>query len=61
MAFIGFASIHFPNTIMIRPHPIFWRVIMALFTVYAMGITYLFMLPLDEARQSLRYFDPELG
>ena len=60
-AFVCFATIHFPNTIMIRPHPIFWRALMGLFTIYAMMITYIFLLPVEEARLALRYFDPELG
>ena len=31
-AYLCFASIHFPNTIMIRPHPIFWRVVLGIFS-----------------------------
>jgi len=34
---------------------------MGLFTVYAFGITYLFLLPIDEVRKSLKFFDPNLG
>ena len=60
-AFTCFASIHYPNTIMIRPHPIFWRAILGLFTLYGMFMTYLFLLPVDEARNTLKYFDPKLG
>jgi len=47
-AYLCFASIHFPNTIMIRPHPIFWRIILGLFSLYGMFMTYLFLLPLSE-------------
>lgn len=61
IAFTGFASIHYPNTIMVRPHPIFWRAIMGLFTVYAMVLTYLFLMDVDEVRETLRFFDSELG
>jgi phosphatidylserine synthase 2 len=60
-AFICFASIHFPNTLIVRPHPIFWRVILGAFSLYAMLMTYLFLLPLEELQQSLKYFDPKLG
>lgn len=44
-AFMMFSSIHLPNTIMIRPHPIFWRCILGLFTLYGMFMTYVFLLP----------------
>ena len=60
-AFLCFAAIHFPNTIMIRPHPIFWRVILGLFTLYGMFMTYLFLLPLEEVQETMKYFDPNLG
>ncbi len=60
-AFVCFGSIHLPNTIMIRPHPIFWRCVLGLFTLYAMFVTYLFLLPVDEVRNTLRYFDSKLG
>jgi len=46
---------------MVRPHPLFWRAMMGLFTVYAFGLTYLFLLPIDEVRESLKFFDPSLG
>lgn len=60
-AFLCFAAIHYPNTIMVRPHPIFWRVLLGLFSLYAMFMTYLLLLPLDEVQDTMRYFDPELG
>ncbi len=59
--FLCFASIHYPNTIIVRPHPIFWRVVLGLFSLYAMFITYLFLLPIDEVRETLKFFDPNLG
>lgn len=61
LAFICFAATHYPNTLMVRPHPIFWRVWLGLFSLYAMGITYLFFLSLDEVRETLTFFDPNLG
>jgi hypothetical protein len=36
---------------MVRPHPIFWRVILAAFTVYAMLITYFFLLDIEELHE----------
>lgn len=60
-AFLCFAAIHYPNTIIIRPHPIFWRVILALFSLYGAMMTYLFLLPLDQVQNQLKYFDQNLG
>ena len=50
-----------PNTIMTRPHVIVWRAVMACFIMYAMFMTYLLLLPVDQARQTLRIFDDGLG
>ena len=46
-AFILFGCINLPNTLMIRPHPIFWRFLLSLLILYSFGMTYIFMLPLD--------------
>ena len=46
---------------MVRPHPIFWRVLMGAFCLYGMYMTYLLLLDVDEARQALKYFDSGLG
>mmetsp|Transcript_19639 Transcript_19639/g.14096 ORF Transcript_19639/g.14096 Transcript_19639/m.14096 type:complete len:92 (+) Transcript_19639:195-470(+) len=51
IAFVGFATIHFPNTLLRRPHPIFWRAIMGVFTLYSFFMTFVFMHPAKEARE----------
>jgi len=61
LMFLAFASIHFPNTLIIRPHPIFWRVLLGIFSLYAMFITYLLLLRLEDVQEQLRFFDPSLG
>ena len=61
MAFIVFGGIHFPNTIMTRPHSLIWRMLLATFCLYAMFMTYIFLLPRDQARKALRVFDSTLG
>ena len=47
LAFIAFGGIHFPNTIMTRPHTLVWRMLLATFCLYAMFMTYIFLLPRD--------------
>lgn len=56
-----FGCIYLPNTLMNRPHPMFWRFWLALQIVYAFCLTFVFMLPKDEARQALKFFDEKLG
>jgi len=60
-AFICVGSIHLPNTLMTRPHAVFWRAILACYILYSMFVTYLLLLPVDQARQTLRIFDDNLG
>lgn len=60
-AAICVGAIHLPNTIMTRPHPIFWRALMAVLILYALFMTYILLLPVDMARQTLRMFDDSLG
>ena len=54
-------AIHMPNTNITRPHPLFWRAILAIFVAYAVFITYLLLLPINDARQAMRVFDDTLG
>ena len=61
MAFIVFGGIHFPNTIMTRPHSLIWRMLLATFCLYSMFMTYIFLLPRDQARKAMRVFDSSLG
>ena len=49
-AFICVGAIHLPNTIMTRPHVVFWRALQAAFILYSMFMTYLLLLPIDQAR-----------
>ena len=59
--FIGFGAIHLPNTIMTRPISFLWRVLLAVFVLYNVLITFIMMLPVNHARAFLSGFDPALG
>jgi len=61
LAFVAFGSIHLPNTMMTRPHPLFWRALLAAFALYGFFMTYIFLLPADQARKAFRIFDDSLG
>jgi len=49
-AFLAFGCIYMPNTLMVRPHPLFWRFCLCLQVLYAMTLTYFFILPVNTAR-----------
>jgi membrane associated rhomboid family serine protease len=41
LGFVAFASIHYPDTLIKRPHPIFWRVLLCILSLYAFFMTYI--------------------
>lgn len=57
----AFASVQFPDTLIKRPHPIFWRIALATISIYSMFMTYVLFQPLDDARRIFKFFDPTLG
>lgn len=61
VAFLAFASVHFPDTLIKRPHPIFWRALLGILSLYLLILTYLLFLPLNEGRKFLKFIDPKLG
>ncbi|XP_071831049.1 phosphatidylserine synthase 2-like isoform X1 [Apostichopus japonicus] len=44
-----------------RPHPAFWRLVLCLSVVYELALVYMLFQSLDDARQLMKHFDPELG
>jgi phosphatidylserine synthase 2 len=59
--FLVYASINLRDSMLIRPHPIFWRVVHATGILYLIGLSFLLAFPPEEARGFLRVFDPKLG
>jgi phosphatidylserine synthase 2 len=59
--FIAFSCIYLPSTLMMRPHPMFWKFCLSLQIFYAACLTFFFILPLSETRQALKFFDASLG
>ena len=58
---VGFASAHFPDSWMKRPHPVMWRILLGIFLCYTTFITIVFILPLEEARWVFKIFHPSFG
>jgi phosphatidylserine synthase 2 len=59
--FLAFASVQFPDTLIRRPHPVFWRLALGAVSMYALFMVYLLFQPLNDARRLLRFFDSTLG
>lgn len=47
LSLLGFAMTQFPDTMIKRPHPVYWRFIMGLMVAYSTFMTFVFLLPLD--------------
>jgi len=58
---IGFACCHFPDSIIKRPAPIFWRFLMGILLSYSTFMTLVLILPRDEARWIFKIFHPSQG
>jgi phosphatidylserine synthase 2 len=59
--FMAFASAYYPDTLIKRPHPIFWRMLLGVLSLYLMFMIYLFFQPLTQGRQLFALFSSELG
>lgn len=58
---IAFASTHFPDSFIKRPHPVFWRILLGVMLCYSTFMTIVFMLPRDKARWVFKIFHPSFG
>jgi hypothetical protein len=47
MSLLGFAMTQFPDTMIKRPHPVFWRFVMGLMCAYSVFMTLILVLPVD--------------
>ena len=56
-----FGSLFLPDSLMRRPHPIFWRLIMSFSILYLLFITFILFQSRDDARAFLAFFDKKLG
>ena len=61
LVFLVYAALQFRDGILLRPHPVFWRLIHGMAIIYLLGLVFLFMQPKRWGREWLQIFDPELG
>ncbi|CAI2362891.1 unnamed protein product [Moneuplotes crassus] len=59
--FLMFSCFYMPDTIVTRPHPFIWRGVLGANLLYLGFLTYISILPLDEARKTFKIFDETLG
>jgi phosphatidylserine synthase 2 len=59
--FLGYCLLQAPPTILVRPHPSFWRLIHGIAVVYMVFLTFLLFQKRDDARRFLKFLHPELG
>jgi len=56
-----FGGLYLPDSLLRRPHPIFWRLIMSFAILYLLFMTFLLFQNRDDARKLLTFFDEKLG
>ncbi|KAL2612016.1 hypothetical protein R1flu_023708 [Riccia fluitans] len=59
--FLSYFALQAPPTILIRPHPAFWRLVHGLAVLYLLFLTYILFQTREEARQFMKYIHPDLG
>lgn len=59
--FLLYSLIQAPSTILVRPHPVFWRFIHGIAVIYLVCLTFLLFQSRDDARQLLKHVHPDLG
>lgn len=60
-AWLTYSVVQGPGTAMVRPHPAFWRLVHGLVVAYALFMSYVLFLSVDEARALFGAIDPALG
>ncbi|KAI5020096.1 hypothetical protein ZWY2020_044984 [Hordeum vulgare] len=59
--FLAYCTLQAPSTILIRPHPAFWRLVHGLAVVYLVALTFLLFQNRDDARRFMKHLSPDLG
>jgi phosphatidylserine synthase 2 len=61
LCFLVYCSIQLRDSILVRPHPVVWRLVHGVGLVYLLLLVLLLVYPVAQARALLRVFDPTLG
>jgi phosphatidylserine synthase 2 len=60
IVFIGFGTVHLPDSLMVRPHPAVWRGVLALGVLYIVFLTFMIFQDLPTVRTIMGYYDASL-
>lgn len=60
VSFIAFGATHLPDSMLLRPHPSFWRAVLAVGVLYLALLSFLLFQSLDTIRAILLLHDPSL-
>ncbi|CAM6099516.1 unnamed protein product [Calypogeia fissa] len=58
---LGYFTLQAPPTILIRPHPAFWRLVHGISVVYLIFLTFLLFQTRHDAQQFMKFLHPDLG
>ena len=61
ISFCCFGCVFLPDSILRRPHPVFWRFILSLAILYMLFLSFLLFKSPGESKDLLKIFDPKLG
>ncbi|CEG66570.1 hypothetical protein RMATCC62417_03121 [Rhizopus microsporus] len=61
VCFVLIGMVHFPDGPFVRPSKPVWRAALSLSVLYQLFLVFLLFLNKDDARQFMKYYDPELG
>ncbi|KAK6157627.1 hypothetical protein DH2020_011875 [Rehmannia glutinosa] len=59
--FLAYSLLQSPSTVLIRPHPAFWRLVHGIAVIYLVALTFLLFQKRDDARQFMKFLHPDLG
>mmetsp|Transcript_18783 Transcript_18783/g.60323 ORF Transcript_18783/g.60323 Transcript_18783/m.60323 type:complete len:519 (+) Transcript_18783:229-1785(+) len=59
--FLSFCAVQLRDNLLVRPHPVVWRVVQGLSVIYLCFLVYLLMQPVHEARLLMTIWDEEQG
>ncbi|KPI83928.1 putative Phosphatidylserine synthase [Leptomonas seymouri] len=58
--FVGFGTVHLPDSLMVRPHPAVWRGVLALGILYLIFLTFMIFQDLSTVRAIMGFYDKSL-
>eukprot|EP00753_Platysulcus_tardus_P005718 PLAT13641.1.p2 GENE.PLAT13641.1~~PLAT13641.1.p2 ORF type:complete len:420 (+),score=216.93 PLAT13641.1:38-1261(+) len=61
LTFITYCALQLRDGLFERPSKLFWRVVTAVFILYTLVLVFLLFQNTDDARQMMKWVDPELG